>query len=106
EGKVVWLYVDFKKATEADEPRGFLYRELLSLIEADTQFGLGTWEGGIRPAYDSHIEKLKNGPLYNLFRIDRDEFDRVITKTIMEERELVEPYVERILQYAGTKYPV
>src|SRR5690606_21514266 len=30
----------------------------------------------------------------------------VITKTIMEERELVEPYVERILQYAGTKYPV
>jgi len=64
DNQVIWLYVDYKPATESDDPRQFLYQELLRIIEDDDAFGLGAWDGAIRQAYDGLINTLKNGSLY------------------------------------------
>lgn len=104
-GKVMWLLVDFKKATEEDSPREFILRELLALIEADSEFGLGDWAKGIRPAYRRVIEDLRRGPLHLLAEDDPKEFNRHVANLITKEREEIQPYVERVLQHAGTIRP-
>lgn len=104
--KVVWLYLDFKKATEYDSPRDFIYSQLLRLIEEDTQFGLGDWGKSINPAYQVEIENLGRGPLFLLKRSDPTEFDKEVAKVIMKEREEVIPYVDRLIEYASKQRPI
>ncbi|MFH1674851.1 MAG: AAA family ATPase [Pseudomonadota bacterium] len=106
DNKVVWLYVDFKRATENDNPRQFIYHELLRLLENDEDFELGSWENTIRHAYDDLISKLRNGSLYLLYKTDKDEFNKTIAEKINAEREQVEPYVEKLLHYTSRKYPI
>jgi hypothetical protein len=103
--RIIWFYVDFKRATSADRPRSFIYQQLLSLIESDVDFNLGDWEASISPAYADFIANLKRGPLFLLAKADPAEFDRRIASAIADERRLVEPYVEAVLRYALTKRP-
>jgi KaiC/GvpD/RAD55 family RecA-like ATPase len=103
--KVLWLYVDYKKATPEDNPRDFLLREIRSLIEADTEFGLGEWEETIKLAYREEIEKLRRGPLHLLAKNNSLEFDRYIVEFITKERNDLAPYVERIIGYSATIRP-
>ncbi|ACY13634.1 hypothetical protein [Haliangium ochraceum] len=105
EGKVLWLYIDFKAATKADRPRDFIYRMLLELIESDEQFELGDWEHSVRPAYRDEIEKLKRGPLNPLFRQKPDEFELKIAEQITRERDEGKPYVDRVLRNAASRLP-
>lgn len=106
DGKVLWLNVDFKRATEHDNPREFLYGELLRLIEEDKEYDLGSWDGGIRPAYDNLVETLKNGSLKLLFDSDRKAFQSRVAEKINEERDKIEPYVNTILNHAATEIPI
>jgi hypothetical protein len=103
--KVLWIYVDYKKATPEDNPREFLLRELRAIIEADTDFRLGDWETTIKPAYREEIEKLRRGPLYLLAKNSPEEFDRHIVDMITKERNDLAPYVERIIHYAASIRP-
>ena len=105
EGKVLWLYVDFKKTTGNQNPRNFLYEELRNLIEADKEFDLGGWSKSIMPAYAEFITNLERGPLFLLKKSNRVEFDREITATIMREREELIPYVEKIIKHAIKERP-
>ena len=101
DANVVWLYVDFRKATEQDIPREFIYSRLLDLIERDKVFNLGDWSTSINPAYSEEIDNLSRGPLFLLRKTDPGEFDKEIAKLIMTERSLVVPYVDRILLHAS-----
>jgi len=105
DGNVIWLQVDFKKATGADDPRKFIFRELLSLIESDTDFNLGDWASTIKNAYADMIEALKRGPLFLVAKNAADEFEKTVAEKIMKDREQIEPYVEKILKYSSSKYP-
>ncbi len=101
EGKVVWIYVDFKKATGLDNPRQFIYRELLSFIDADENFNLGDWKTSVQHAYQPYIRTQQRGALALLYEHDQKEFLTTISKEIAAERGTVEPYVDKIIQYAG-----
>ena len=103
--KVLWFLIDFKKATQADDPRRFILSELLTAIESDGDFDLGDWHASIRPAYGDRINALRRGPMYLLAKTDRDGFDRAVAREITSEREAVEPYVEAILRWASSKWP-
>lgn len=106
DGRVVWLYVDFKRATESDLPRQFIFRELLGAIETDEDFKLGSWDHSVKYAYKGFIDTAKNGFLKPLFLADPVAFDIEMAKQISKDRELVEPYVERILTWTKTRHPV
>lgn len=97
EGKIPWLYVDFKKTTGNENPRQFLYSELLKMIDNDKEFDLGDWEQSIKPSYSEVVKNLERGPLYLLKKSDPPSFDKEITNVIMQERQEVIPYVERVL---------
>lgn len=104
-GKILWLVVDFKKATERDDPRRFIYSKLLSLIDKDTEFGLGDWKQSILPSYKEAIDALGRGPLFPVKQQDTKAFDKNISAMIMAERERVEPYVEAIVRNSLTQRP-
>ena len=100
DGKLLWLYIDFKRATSADSARDFIYRELLRLIDEDTEFRLGDWEHTVRPAYKSQIDALERGALQPLKRSDPNAFEAKISELIFDDRKKIEPYVDRILKRA------
>ena len=104
-GKVLWFLIDFKKATQADDPRRFILKEVLDAIEADEEFQLGDWNRAIRPAYADRIAAMKRGPMYLLAKSDPESFDREVAHQITAEHEAVEPYVEMILRWASSKWP-
>ena len=103
---IVWLYVDFRKATEQDAARAFIYSRILELIEADKQFNLGSWADTINPAYASEIENLARGPLFLLKQADSPAFDKEVAAMILKERAGVVPYVDRILRYVSQTKPL
>ena len=103
---ICWLYVDFKKATDYDAPRDFIYSQLLKLIEEDKEFDLGDWEKTIQPAYQVEIENLGRGPLYLLKKTDPPAFDKEVAAVIVKERTEVTPYVDRIIEYVAQNRPV
>ncbi|MCI0564114.1 MAG: type I restriction enzyme HsdR N-terminal domain-containing protein, partial [Nitrososphaera sp.] len=106
ENKLLWLYVDFKKATAADNARDFIYQELLRLIDEDTDFKLGDWEHTIRPSYRSTIDSLERGALHPLKRADPAEFERRISEMIFKDRtDDKQAYVDRILKRAISMNP-
>jgi len=105
DNKVLWLYVDFKKTTQNQNPREFLYEELRSLVEADREFELGDWTKSIMPAYAQTISNLQRGPLFLLKKSNKAEFDKEITATIMKDREEIVPYVEKIIKHAVSTRP-
>jgi len=100
EGKMLWLAVDFKKATKSDDPKKFIYAELLRFIDQDKDFGLGEWKTSILPAYQEEISALERGPLFLLRRNDQLAFDKHVSEAIMQDRSQVEPYVEAIVRNA------
>lgn len=106
DGKVVWLLVDFKQATTFDNPRSFISKQLLRLIEEDNEFQLGDWVKSVSRAYGPTIEALKRGALYLLAQSDTKAFDRKVAEQIGKDREQVEPYVETILKHAATRWPL
>ena len=103
--KIMWLYVDFKTSTSSDSPTYFIYRQLVSLIEMDTDFDLGDWRKSVRPAYAEMIDGLRRGPLNPPWSSDRTKFEIEIGTAINAERQECAPYVDRILNYASTKWP-
>ena len=104
-GKILWLEVDFKKATDRDDPREFLYSNLLRLIEQDSEFSLGDWAKSILPAYADAIEALGRGPLFLLKQNDRVAFDKHVSEMIMDERKKLGPYVDAIVRNALRERP-
>jgi hypothetical protein len=105
EKRVMWLYVDFKKATESDVPRKFLYQSLLQLIEQNRDLELGDWKKTIQPAYKELIEALQRGPLFLLHNQNKDDFNREVVALIKKDYEEVEPYVDRLLKHAASQRP-
>lgn len=104
-GKVLWLYVDFKKATESDEPRSFIYRELLRLVDRDTEFGLGDWDKSIAPAYEPVIANLRRGALAPLARADEKAFLIEVSRRVEKERDQVIPFIDTVLSKAACDFP-
>ncbi|MDO9117568.1 MAG: AAA family ATPase [Nitrospira sp.] len=105
DGKVLWLYIDFKKTTQNQNPRQFLYEELRSIIETEKEFELGDWGKSIMPAYAETISNLERGPLFLLKKSDKAAFDKEIASTVMKDREALVPYVEKILRHAVSTRP-
>jgi hypothetical protein len=105
DNKVLWLYIDFKKTTQNQNSRQFLYEELRSLIEADKEFDLGDWAKSIMPAYAEAIHNLERGPLFILKKSNKSEFDKKIADTVMKERDELVPYVEKIVRHAINAKP-
>ncbi len=105
DGKLLWFYIDFKKATKEDRPRAFIYRELLELVESDEVFALGDWEHSIRPAYSQLAERLARGPLQPLKQADPAAFEQRISDMIMADRVQIEPYIEKIMARAVAARP-
>jgi hypothetical protein len=105
QGKVLWLQIDFKKATAADSPRDFIYKELLRFIESDSDFALGDYEQSISRAYRERVDNLRRGPLYLIAKTKKEEFDSRVTAMIMDDYQNVDPYVEQILSYATRTRP-
>lgn len=95
--KIAWINVDFKRATKSDDPRTFIYRELLQHIDDDRDFDLGDWETSIRPAYKKKIDDLRRGALYLLSKNDPTQFEIKISQIVESDRNDVWPYVENIL---------
>ncbi len=106
DGKLVWLLVDFKKATAEDNPRTFMLSQLLQLIEEDEKFQLGDWPSSVSKAYASKIAALKKGPLFLLAKTDPSAFDRAVAEHVSKDLEQVEPYVETILRHTATRWPI
>lgn len=104
-GNILWLYVDFKKATEADDPRGFIYTELLRLVDQDMEFNLGDWDKSIAPAYESVIANLRRGALAPLARADDKAFLVEVSRRIEQERDRVVPFIDTVLSKAARENP-
>ena len=105
DGRILWFFIDFKRATTADHPRQFILRELLRMIETDRDFDLGDWHKSIRPAYSETIDAMKRGPMHLLAKHDSVAFDTAVTHEITKDREAVEPYVEAVLKHGSSKWP-
>jgi hypothetical protein len=105
DNKIMWFYIDFKRATPAESPRDFIFRELLRLIETDKSFDLGDWDKTIKPAYFEVIDSLKRGTLKPIYDHDKLEFEKNISTKIDADRDKIEPYVARILSYTSKQRP-
>ncbi|MFV3408785.1 hypothetical protein ACNH6C_09275 [Bdellovibrio bacteriovorus] len=103
--KILWLTLDFKKATRQDNVRSFIYSELRDAIEEDKQFDLGDWDITISRAYEEKINNLKRGPLKPLVKSNPDQFDIRISEMVNKEREEYEPYVNQVLSYSSDLRP-
>lgn len=103
--QILWLRVDFKLATTNDNPRNFIYAQILKSIEADSQFDLGAWEK-IEKAYAPLIGALRKGVLALVEKADKEAFDKEIASKIMEERKQIEPYVTALLTHFSKANPV
>jgi hypothetical protein len=106
QGAIVWLYIDFKKATKEDVPRTFIYERLLELLEADKEFDLGDWEKTINPAYAQEVANLARGPLFLLKKSDPTAFERAVSDVVMNDRSKIIPYVDKVLGYVAALRPV
>lgn len=104
EGKIVWAMIDFKRATKLDNPRSFILKELLTFIDNDEEFSLGDWEKMISPAYREEVQALRRGPLFLLAKNDSAAFELKVAEIIGRDRENVEPYVQKILTHASSKW--
>jgi hypothetical protein len=105
EHKVLWLHVDFKKATSSDNPRTFLLQQLLQIIEEDEDYNLGDWTESISKAYGPQVQAMKRGALYLLARVDPAAFDKAIAEHISKQRDELQPYVETIVHWASSQWP-
>jgi GTPase SAR1 family protein len=105
EGKILWISIDFKKATISDNPRLFLYKEILSFVEKEENFQLGDWETSVQPAYGEMIENLQRGPLHLMAKADKIAFDKYVAETILKDHEAVEPYAVTIIKHATKTHP-
>jgi GTPase SAR1 family protein len=105
EKKVIWLYVDFKRASQSDSPKDFLFKELLKLLDEDKEFNLSSWDKTIQPAYEELIETLRQGTLKPIYDYKRHVFLQRISELIQDDRRQIFPYVEKILAYASKKWP-
>lgn len=105
DGKIPWLYVDFKEATVQDNPRQYIFNSLLTSIENDEEFRLGSWEESVSKAYAPIIENLKKGPLALLAESDPVEFKKELSKKIYEDSKAVVPYVKTILSHVSSERP-
>ncbi len=105
DSRVGWFYVDFKSATNSDDPRTFIYSKLLEALENDNEFNLGNWDKTVEKAYSSKIKKLEQGALALLAKNAPDEFQKEISKYVFRDREQVTPYVQTILGHFSTHTP-
>lgn len=103
DGKVIWIYIDFKLATPTDDPRTFLFQRILDFIETDTSFDLGDWGKVVKHAYKQELANLKKGPLA---MVDEATFNQRVSEIVMAERIKVEPYIGKILTYSGRLHPI
>jgi energy-coupling factor transporter ATP-binding protein EcfA2 len=106
EGKVIWFDIDFKKATEGDDPKVFIFDQLNQLIEEDKTFSLNSWERSIKPAYRDFIEARQAGTLAPLYRTAQEDFERRVAESIEAERIQIVPFVERVVKNAAKFHPV
>jgi hypothetical protein len=105
DGKILWVLLDFKKATGQDNVRRFVYQQLRDAIDNDIQFDLGDWVASIRPAYRTEVENLKRGVLQPLAKADPAAFEQRVSDLISKERDEFEPYVEKILKHSSSRRP-
>lgn len=103
--KILWLHLDFKKATKEDDVRNFIYTELRNAIEEDKEFDLGDWDITISRAYDEKISNLKRGALKPLLQSDPTQFNIRVAEMVNKERDAIEPYVNQILSYSNDLRP-
>ncbi len=104
--KILWIHLDFKKATSEDSVRNFLYKELRDSIENDRDFDLGDWDKSILPSYQNEIENLKRGALKPIASSDLPEFEKRISDMISKDRDSIEPYVNSILKHSNLLRPL
>ena len=102
---IPWLYIDFKKSTEYDDPKEFVYKEILSCFDVDETFELSSWERTIKPAYKTQIDARTNG-VWQPYLSDTATFERKVSELIELERNELFPYVERILSHVGKSHTV
>lgn len=97
---IPWLYLDFKKATDFDDPKAFIYSQLLECIDADDNFEMNSWEKVIKPAYDTQIKVLQKG-VWQPYIKNPDVFEQKVAELIGSERNEVVSYVEKLLKHIG-----
>lgn len=100
--RVVWLHVDFKAATERDNPREFIYRSLRELMQTDSEFGLSDYEKTIGPAYHPRIDAMRKGPGALL---SEEVFRERVGNFVLDEFEKVVPYVDTVLKHSFSETP-
>ncbi|MDM1067361.1 hypothetical protein [Myroides odoratimimus] len=102
EQKFHWIYVDFEKMGKGGDARKFLYKALNNYLLEENVSNPTDYENLIYPAYEKEIEALKKGPFAILSK-NSEKFDDKISEIILKDFEEVEPYVEKVYSYIGSK---
>ena len=97
-----WIYIDFESMGPAANPREFMYRALLSYIEAEHPAAPIDFKSVIQPAYDQEIRALARGPLAPLVKL-RDDFQRKVSEHIQSDYKLLEPYVDKVVRFLASR---
>ncbi len=98
-----WFQVDFRGFSKGQNSLDFIHSSLRDQINSDPY--LGDYERCIRHAYKSDIEALFRGPLF-LLSSDEGEKKRRISDLLGSQYDKVQPYNEKILEYAARNSPV
>jgi len=92
-----WLYLDFLLNPSNTSATDFIYRSLREYINQDSF--LSDYERCIKHAYSDEIKALRSGPLFMLSGSE-DKINERIADLIFQDYQNVNPYVDRILNYA------
>lgn len=93
---VRWIYIDFYSMGTSDNVRSFLYRNLLSYLNDNTDY-----KSVIEPAYKSEIDGLKKGILSLLE--SQEKVNEEIYNHIKSDHAKIEPYVDKVFRYLSNK---
>ena len=96
-----WLHLDFLVNSPSISATEFIFRSLRDYINEDPF--LSDSERCIKHAYSSDIKALRK--VLAVGNASEEEVNKRINDTIMDDYQKVNPYVERILQYATGKTP-
>jgi len=105
DNKILWMKVDFKHATNADDPRQFIYGRLLDAIDSDREFSLASWEKTQSHAYETMIATLKQGALALLAECDEPAFKKEIASKVYDDRKQVIPFVRTVMRHVTSHTP-
>ena len=97
-----WIYIDFREFAPEEKVLEFIYSHIRKYFENDPFFS--NYEKCVRPSYSSKINHLKR-TIWKPILSNPNRLDEKISELLEKEWESSE-YIDRLLQYGASKFPI